>query len=141
MILAKILDGTVIDHIPPSEAFKLIQLLKLETIPGVVTLGLNLSSGKLGSKDMIKVEGRFFSPDELNQIALFAPEATISIIKNGQVEKKFQVSLPDFIEGALSCKNMNCITRAEPVKTRFKIHKGSNNLILNCDFCGSLCRL
>ena len=141
MILAKILEGTVIDHIPPHEGLKLVPLLKLNEISGVVTLGLNLTSAKLGEKDMIKVEGRFFSTEELNQIALFAPEATISIIKKGSVERKFKVALPEIIEGVLICNNHHCITKTEPMKTRFQIRKGSNNLFLNCDYCGSLCRL
>ena len=141
MILAKIEEGTVIDHIPPQEGFKLIPLLKLDQLAGVVTLGMNLSSGKLGEKDMITVEERFFTPEELNQIALFAPEATISIIKQGKVKEKFKVTLPERIEGILLCKNTNCVTQTERVRGRFTIQKGSNNLFINCDFCGSLCRL
>lgn len=139
--IEKIKEGTVIDHIPSSEGLKLLPLLQLETHPGVVSLGLNLPSDRLGKKDLIKVEGRFFTPDEINRIALFAPEATISIIKNGAVAQKFQVALPQKIEGTFTCKNPRCVTRSEPVKTRFTIQRGSSNLNLNCDFCGAICQL
>jgi aspartate carbamoyltransferase regulatory subunit len=137
MNIDKIQNGTVIDHIPQGEGLKLIPLLRLSELSKIVSLGLNLPSKRLGTKDLIKVEGRFFSEEELNQIALLAPEATISLIEKGEVRKKFAVKLPEKVENLYTCRNTNCITRGEGVKSSFSLHQASSNLILNCEYCGT----
>jgi aspartate carbamoyltransferase regulatory subunit len=137
MNIDKIQIGTVIDHIPHGEGLKLVPLLRLHELPKIVSIGLNLPSKKLGTKDLIKVEGRFFSEDELDQIALLAPEATISLIEKGAVQKKFAVKLPEKVENLYTCRNTNCITRGEGVNSSFTLHQTSSNLILNCEFCGT----
>ena len=82
-------NGTVIDHIPAGQGMRIVRLLKLADHKKKVTLGLNLPSKSLGYKDLIKVEGREISVEEANQIALFAPKASINIIRNFQIQKKF----------------------------------------------------
>ena len=141
MNIEKILNGTVIDHIKEKQALRLFKLLRLDQIEGTMSMGFNLPSKKLGKKDLIKVEGRFFSEDELHQIALFAPEATISIIENHAIIKKFSVTLPLQIVGAIPCSNPQCVTANELIKSLFKIHKAVNTITLNCSYCGTLCQL
>jgi aspartate carbamoyltransferase regulatory subunit len=137
MNIDKIEIGTVIDHIPCGEGLKLVPLLRLHELSKVVSIGLNLPSDRMGSKDLIKVEGRFFSEEELNQIALLAPEATISLIEMGAVRKKFAVKLPEKVENLYTCRNTNCITRGENVNSSFTLHQTRSNIILNCEFCGT----
>ena len=75
-------DGTVIDHIQAGRAMKIISILKLASHKNTVTVGLNFGSDHLGRKDIIKVEDRELTPEEANRVAIFAPKATINIIRN-----------------------------------------------------------
>ena len=78
-------DGTVIDHITPGRALKVLRILKIpESTSSVVSVAMNVS-GKMGKKDIVKVENRELDPKELDKIALIAPKATINIIRDYEV--------------------------------------------------------
>ena len=127
--------GTVIDHIPPGCAVTIIHLLKLLEHPNQVTVGLNLISGRMGLKDLIKIENRFLSEQEAHDIAVFAPNATLSIIRNFQVEKKIEAQLPAVIEKLLVCPNLRCITRHESVFSAFSVVEFRSKVNLRCKYC------
>lgn len=130
-------NGTVIDHLPVRSAIKAVSILGLdkhEDHKSIVTIGINLSSGKLGSKDVLKIENKILTKDELNKIALVAPGATINIIKNHNVYEKIKVHLPEVIEDILVCENPNCITRNQDVQTRFLV-KSRQPLKIKCYHC------
>ncbi len=132
--VSAIKDGTVIDHIPAQNLFKVISLLGLEQIPNAITFGTNLESKKLGRKSIIKVADRFFEDDEINKIALVAPEAKLNIIKDYKVVEKRQVSLPEEIRGYVRCFNPKCITNHEEIQTRFTV-LSKLPLALKCHYC------
>ena len=132
--VSAIKEGTVIDHIPAKNLFKVISILGLEKIPNAITFGTNLESKKLGRKSIIKVADRFFEDDEINKIALVAPEAKLNIIKDYKVVEKRDVSLPDEIAGYVRCFNPKCITNHEDVLTRFTVVSRSP-LELKCHYC------
>lgn len=133
--VSAIKDGTVIDHIPAQNLFKVISLLGLEKIPNAITFGTNLESKKLGRKSIIKVADRFFEDDDINKIALVAPEAKLNIIKNYEVVEKRQVSLPDELKGYVRCFNPKCITNHENgMQTRFFV-VSKMPLALKCYYC------
>lgn len=127
--------GTVIDHIPAGRALDLINMLGLQNHKNRMSLGVNLPSTHHGKKDMIKIGHKEFTPDEVNCIALFAPEATISIIRDHNVAKKFQVALPETIIDCAPCPNANCITHQERVKSVFHVTHESGNTKLCCHYC------
>lgn len=136
--IAKIQQGTVIDHIERGKAILLVKILNLETHAENISIGLNLKSDRMKLKDLIKVEDRFFSLDELNKIALFSPEATIVVIENYQVKKKFKVSLPQEVQKIFTCPHKKCVTNSEKEDTRFKILKSSGQIHLECFYCQKL---
>ena len=70
--VSAIKNGTVLDHIPSGQVFKVIDILGLYDSPHPVTFGVNLDSRSMGSKGIIKISERFFKDDELNKIALIA---------------------------------------------------------------------
>jgi aspartate carbamoyltransferase regulatory subunit len=127
-------DGSVIDHIPAQQGVKILRFFKFTQTNEKITIGLNLPTHNGAGKDLIKVENTFISDDQANQLALFAPDATINQIKDFKVVKKFKVQLPDFFSGVLSCPNSNCISHNEPVKARFYVNKGTE-LRLKCHYC------
>lgn len=137
--VSAIKDGTVIDHIPADNLFKVISLLGLEQIPNAITFGTNLESKRLGRKSIIKVADKFFRDDEIDKIALVAPEAKLNIIRNYEVVEKRQVSLPDEITGYVRCFNPKCITNHEYITTRFAV-MSRQPLALKCHFCEKVTR-
>ncbi|UCC91505.1 MAG: aspartate carbamoyltransferase regulatory subunit [Candidatus Aenigmatarchaeota archaeon] len=132
--ITAISDGTVIDHISKDNTFKVADFLNLKDGGDVVTVGMNLESKRLGKKGLIKIGGRFLTKEEVNKIALIAPEANINIIKGYTVKNKFKVEIPDVINGIIKCANTNCITNKEFVRTKFYV-LGKDPLKLRCHYC------
>jgi aspartate carbamoyltransferase regulatory subunit len=127
-------DGTVIDHIPSKNLFKVISILGLDRIDTPITFGTNLESKRLGSKAIIKIADMFFLEEEINKIALVAPEAKLNIIRDYEVIEKKEVKVPDIIVGIAKCVNPMCVTNNEPVKTKFYV-VSKKEVILKCHYC------
>ena len=111
--VAALENGTAIDHIPPSQLFKVAKLLGLENMDNTITIGNNFHSNKMGCKGMIKISDKFFC-DEV-------------------VEKK-TVTLPDELVGLVKCNNPKCITNNEPMPTRFDVIDKEKGTI-RCHYC------
>ncbi|MGA1976521.1 MAG: aspartate carbamoyltransferase regulatory subunit [Bacteroidales bacterium] len=132
--VSAIQNGTVIDHIPAKNLFKVIQILGLDRIDSQITFGTNLESKKLGKKAIIKISGKYFADDDINRIALVAPDAKLNIIKDYEVVEKKVVEVPDNITGIARCMNPKCITNFEAVITRFRV-VSKKNVSLKCHYC------
>ncbi|MDR1861235.1 MAG: aspartate carbamoyltransferase regulatory subunit [Bacteroidales bacterium] len=133
--VSAIQDGTVIDHIPSDHLFKVISILKLDATSNQVTFGANLDSKMMGKKAIIKIANKFFEGDDIKKIALFAPHASLNIIRNYQVTRKIRdIGLPDVVEGAIKCFNPACITNHETVRTSFTV-SNKGHLALKCKYC------
>jgi aspartate carbamoyltransferase regulatory subunit len=134
LVVSAIKDGTVIDHIPAKLLFNVISILGLDHIQNQITFGSNLDSKKLGSKAIIKVSGIFFAKEDIDRIALVAPQAKINIIRDYGVVEKKTVEVPDTIEGIVRCVNPKCITNNEDVKTKFDVIN-KYPVRLKCHYC------
>jgi len=132
--VSAIKDGTVIDHIPAKNLFKVISILELDKTDEHLTMGTNLESKKLGRKAIIKLSGTFFKDHEINKIALVAPDANLNIIKEYKVIEKKLVSVPDEIYGIAKCVNPKCITNHENITTKFLI-VSKKDVSLKCEYC------
>lgn len=132
--VSAIQNGTVIDHIPAKNLFKVIQILGLDHIDNQITFGTNLDSKKLGRKAIIKISNKFFEDEDINRIALVAPQAKLNIIRDYEVVEKKVVEVPDKIEGIAKCMNPKCISNHETVKTRFRVIS-KENVALKCLYC------
>ena len=130
-----ICNGTVIDHIPAGQGVKILDRLHLLNSDARITVGFNLPSKEQGAKDIIKVEGRKFTEQEANELALFAPTATINVIDDYKVVDKFQMSTPETLKGILGCPNSNCITHNEPVESFFYLRQKNKDIQLKCHYC------
>ena len=134
LVVSAIKDGTVIDHIPAKLLFKVISILGLDHIQNQITFGTNLESKKLGSKAIIKLSGIFFRKEDIDRIALIAPQANINVIKDYEVIEKKTVDVPENVEGIVKCVNPVCITNNEEVMTRFIVINKSP-VALKCHYC------
>jgi len=132
--VSAIKNGTVIDHIPASNLFKVISILNLDKIKNQITFGTNLESQKLNHKAIIKVSDKFFEDEEINKIALVAPSAKLNIIRDYEVVEKKVVDIPDEVIGIVKCFNPKCITNNEPIITKFTV-VSKEEIALKCHYC------
>jgi aspartate carbamoyltransferase regulatory subunit len=135
--ITPIKNGTVIDHIGNGLALEVLRIVGVQTLDkdSTVSVALHVRSGKLGWKDIVKVENMELSARKVNAIALIAPTATISIIRDYRVQEKRPVDLPERIVGVLRCPNLNCITnQTEPLESEFEVVR-RRPVLLTCAFC------
>jgi aspartate carbamoyltransferase regulatory subunit len=138
--ITPIKNGTVIDHIGNGLALEVLRIIGVKELDkdSTVSVALHVRSGKVGWKDIVKVENMELSPRKVNAIALIAPTATISIIREFQVREKRPVDLPEKIVGVLRCPNPNCISnQSEPVESEFEVAR-RRPVLLRCVYCERL---
>jgi len=131
-----ITNGTVIDHIAGGQALNVLKILGISgTTDATVSVLMNVESKRLGKKDIVKVEDRELKDEEVDRIALIAPDATINIIRDFKVIEKRSVDLPNEIVGVIRCQNPSCISNtSEPIKSRMLI-KAKKPVVLRCVYC------
>lgn len=132
--VAALENGTAIDHIPSEQLFKVASLLELDKMSNRITIGNNLRSKKMGTKGMIKIADKFFAEDEINRIALLAPNVVLNIIRDYEVVEKKRISLPSQLMGVVKCNNPKCITNNEPMPTLFEVID-KEKVTIKCHYC------
>ncbi len=137
--ISAIREGTVIDHIPAKNTFKVVEILDLAKHDNVISIATNLRSEKKELKGIVKVGGKELTQQEVNKVALIAPDATVSIIKEYDVQSKFKLKTPEEVSGIIKCSNPKCITNVDEVKTRFSI-LNSKPLEARCRYCERVMR-
>ena len=92
--IGKIESGTVIDHLPSNRAYEVLKILRVrEEYPNsIISMVTNVPSGKHGVKDILKIEGKILSPEEIKKVTAIAPKASISLINDYEVSKKIKTS-------------------------------------------------
>lgn len=125
--------GINLDHIPQGNAWYIIKLLKLDSSKYPVGIGLNLTSEKLGRKDLLKIENYKLTQKEMKLISVFAVDATYSEIDDYKIIKKEQLKVPKKVDDLIICPNHRCISHQ--YKSLFYIHKKEDKLIVECHYC------
>jgi aspartate carbamoyltransferase regulatory subunit len=138
LLIRRIKNGTVIDHIDGGEALNVIKILGIAgTTTETLSIATNVPSKNMGKKDIVKISNRELSKEEVDRIALITPRATINIIRNFRVCEKQGVEIPTLIVGSVRCPNPGCITRTnEPIKSRFAVLPEGKGL--RCTYCDSV---
>ncbi|MBS3175899.1 aspartate carbamoyltransferase regulatory subunit [Candidatus Woesearchaeota archaeon] len=124
--------GTVIDHIPCTATFKVLQLLGPQD--DLVVVGNHFSSMKIGKKGIIKIANKILTEKELSKIAVLAPKATVNVINNGKVQQKYKITIPPQFKNVIKCINPNCISNHENSGTLFCVIS-ANPLRVKCNYC------
>ena len=139
LMVRRIKEGTVIDHIDEGKGIQVLDALRIDGKDGsLITIALNVPSGKSKKKDIIKVENKFLKDDDTNKIAVIAPKATINIIKNYKLIEKRRVSLPNEIDRIFRCSNPDCITNsAEHIESVMDLID-KETMILKCRYCARI---
>ena len=92
LMVRRIKEGTVIDHIDEGKGLQVLNALRIDGADGgLITIALNMPSGKFKKKDIIKIENKFLKDDDTNKLAVIAPKATINMIKDYKLVEKRRV--------------------------------------------------
>ncbi|WP_266077627.1 aspartate carbamoyltransferase regulatory subunit [Haladaptatus caseinilyticus] len=136
--VSKIRNGTVIDHIRAGQALNVLAILGIDGSDGeAISVGMNVPSDRMGRKDIVKVEGKELSQNEVDVLSLIAPDASINIIREYEVAEKHRLERPVEVIGVLSCPNSNCITtKNEPVESKFEVLEDG----VRCEYCETIIR-
>lgn len=133
MNIDSIQNGIVIDHITAGRGMRLYDLLGLDKADCSVAIIKNVSSKKMGKKDIIKIDSD--TPVNYDVIGYVDPDATINIIKNGLLVEKKELGLPETLTEVIKCKNPRCITSVEQeLKHVFKLTDRENK-VYRCIYC------
>ena len=111
MNIDSIQNGVVIDHITAGSGMKLYNLLGLDATDLSVAIIRNVSSRKMGKKDIIKIDAEI--DVNLDVIGYVDPGATVNIIKDGVLAEKKTIEMPETLTDVIKCKNPRCITLTE----------------------------
>lgn len=133
MTIDSIRNGIVIDHITAGKAMQLYQILKLDKVDASVALLNNVTSGKLGRKDIIKIDTLLELDWDL--IGYVDPSITVNIIKDGVRVEKRQLKLPEVIRGVVRCKNPRCITSVEQELPQIFDLTDASKHVYRCRYC------
>jgi aspartate carbamoyltransferase regulatory subunit len=130
LLVRRIKDGTVVDHIENGKALIVLRVLNITGREGnVVTVALNVPSSKHHKKDIIKVENKYLEKDETDKLALIAPRATINIIRDYKLVEKRKI---------FNCPNLNCVTNSdEYIQPTIDIID-KEKMMLRCKYCARI---
>ncbi len=133
MNVDSIQNGVVIDHITAGKGMKLYELLHLDSLDVSVAIIKNVVSGKMGKKDIIKIDADI--PVDLDVIGFVDPGATVNIIKNGVLTEKCTIEMPEKLVDVIKCKNPRCITSSEQELQNVFVLTDRENKVYRCIYC------
>ncbi len=134
MNIDSIRNGIVIDHIAAGKGMQIYNLLKLDELDCSVAIIKNVSSNKMGKKDIIKVDADIDVDVEL--LGYVDPGVTVDIIKDSILVEKRKVSLPEKLTNVIKCKNPRCITSVEQELPHiFKKTTNGEKAVYRCIYC------
>ena len=133
MIIGSIKNGMVIDHITAGRSTELYDLLGLEKAECEVALIKNAVSGKMGRKDIIKINGGLDL--DLDVLGYIDHNITINIIRDSKIVEKKTLQLPKKITNVIRCKNPRCITSIEQELPNIFVLSDEEEQTYRCLYC------
>ncbi len=88
--IVPIRNGTVLDHVEPGKALAILTALghPIKGSNKVVSVALNLPSGRGGPKDVLKFEDIELSAADVVKVKALSKHGTLSVIRNYDVASK-----------------------------------------------------
>lgn len=136
MNIDSIKDGIVIDHIQSGRGMEIYRLLELEKLDCQIAIIKNALSGKMGRKDIIKIDSAIEL--DLDLLGYVAPGVTIDVIRGGKLVEKKTPELPEEIAGVIKCKNPRCISTTEQELPQVFRLVDREKRIYRCLYCESM---
>ena len=135
MIIGKIEDGIVLDHIKAGQGMRLYNILGLDKLECEVALIQNAPSGKMGRKDILKIDKLIDL--NIDAVGFVDPGITVNIIEGGKLAKRKHLELPTEIVDVIKCKNPRCITTIEQELPQVFRLTDAVNKVYRCKYCES----
>ena len=135
MVIDAISNGIVLDHIKAGRSMELYHILNLDKRQCSVAVLKNVTSRKMGRKDIIKIDEII----DLNfdVLGYVDPGITVSIVRDGKLDRKFSVELPERVVNVIRCKNPRCITSTEQELPQIFKLTDRENRVYRCIYCES----
>lgn len=126
-------NGIVIDHITAGKGLTLYRLLKLDTLSCPVAVIQNVVSRKMGRKDIIKIDAAIDL--DMDILGYVDPDATVDVIRNGNLAEKRSIALPERLRNVICCRNPRCITTTEQELPQIFKLTDREQRIYRCVYC------
>lgn len=133
MNIDSIKNGIVIDHITAGRSMKIYRLLGLGSLDCSVALIKNVTSRRMGKKDIIKIDSDFDVDTDI--LGYVDPGVTINIIRDGKIAEKRTLELPTELTDVLKCKNPRCITSTEQELPHIFRLTDREHRVYRCIYC------
>ena len=125
--------GIVLDHIKAGKSMQIYELLGLDKINNCVAIIQNADSAKYGKKDIIKID-QIIDLD-FDVLGYIDSNITVNIVKDGKLERKHHMELPQTLKNVVKCKNPRCINSVEQeIVHTFKL-VDKENKVYRCIYC------
>lgn len=135
MTVDEIKNGIVIDHITAGKGMRIYKLLGLDSLECSVALIKNAPSGKMGKKDIIKIDADIEVNTEI--LGFIDPDITVNIIKDSRLVEKKTIALPERLTNVLTCKNPRCISTTEQELPQIFTLADRETRVYRCLYCES----
>ena len=135
MVIDAISNGIVLDHIKAGRSMELYQILHLDKLQCSVAVLKNVTSRKMGRKDIIKIDE--IIDLDFAVLGYVDPGITVSIVRDGKLDRKFSVELPERVVNVIRCKNPRCITSTEQELPHIFKLTDRENRVYRCIYCES----
>ncbi len=133
MNIDSITNGIVIDHITAGRGMVLYELLGLDELECSVAIIKNVSSSKMGKKDIIKIDADINV--NLDVVGYVDSDVTVNVISKGKLVDKKKIGLPEKLTNVIKCKNPRCITSQEnEIEHIFRL-TDKENRFYRCIYC------
>ena len=110
--VGRIAEGFVLDHIQAGKSMEIYKYLNLDKLDCTVAIIKNARSGKMGKKDIMKIECPIDYID-LEVLGFIDHNITVNIVKDEEIVEKKELTLPKEIRNIVRCRNPRCITSIE----------------------------
>ena len=127
-------EGFVLDHIKAGKSMEIYKYLGLDKLDCQVAIIKNAKSGKMGRKDIIKIECPI-DVINLDILGYVDHNITVNIIHDSTIVEKKQLTLPKSIKYVLKCKNPRCITSIEQELDHIFYLTDETKQIYRCRYC------
>lgn len=125
--------GIVLDHIQAGKSMEIYHYLGLGKLDCSVAVLQNVRSGKLGKKDIIKIDDEIEL--DFDVLGYLDSNITVNHVKDGKLVNKVHLELPETLTGVIECKNPRCITSVEQEITHIFKLVDKERKIYRCAYC------
>ena len=132
--VGQIEEGFVLDHIKAGKSLAIYEHLQLDKLDCTVAIIKNARSGKMGKKDILKVECDINQLD-LDVLAFIDQNITVNVIKDCEIVEKKVLVLPKTIKNVIRCKNPRCITSIEQELPHIFVLADEQKEVYRCKYC------